>query len=319
MPKITNIRKSCKVLIEWLQPESDKGRQSTVLAKKIISFEKGLREGQQVLCRWGARRYQAIVKKVYKKVPTGELISDPPIQPVLTTEGNKSASVTVTQEALDTPDEYTTPTQPLSIFQSTIPRKSTPVVMSTEVQTEGQYVTENELADVKEQLRNLIDIVVPELKTIKDLLLRNQVTTPPTTPSTPQLLAGNHVPLYGRMENGNIIMTIEDGLVPNVVLEKTLYEKMFYRAKTATSFARQLMPFFYSKHELLTSNFDGGNVITGNGHIIKDMLERARMASLLKQVELEFPGSTHGKINMGKLRDAINDRCRTEIRKNLQF
>lgn len=99
------------------------------------------------------------------------------------------------------------------------------------------------MTDVKDQLRNFIDIVVPELKAIKYLLLTNQVPTPPSTPCTSQLLAGNHVPLNGRMENWNIIKTIEDGLVPKVVLQKTVYENIL-PVETATSFARQLMPFF---------------------------------------------------------------------------
>lgn len=50
--------------MEWLEPESDKGQRSTVMAHKIPSFEDGLTIDQEVLCRWGSRKYKAIVRSI---------------------------------------------------------------------------------------------------------------------------------------------------------------------------------------------------------------------------------------------------------------
>ena len=153
-----------------------------------------------------------------------------------------------------------------------------------------------------------------ELEKIKDLLVRQKPTS--SLIPAPTVEEGNDVPLYGLIEGGVVKMVVHDGSVPDVKIPKVNYDKIFYRSKTATSFTRQLLPIVFSKEELKSSNYEGGEVVTSTGVLDKNTLERSRITAILRQVELEYPGSTVGKSNMAKLREAINDRCRSETRRS---
>ena len=67
MPKAKKLKKICRIQVEWLEPKSRKGQLTTVTAQRIVSYEKGLQVGQQVLCSWGLHTYKAIVKTIGKK------------------------------------------------------------------------------------------------------------------------------------------------------------------------------------------------------------------------------------------------------------
>ena len=64
MPKVKKVNKNTKVEIEWLEPLSDKGCKSVILAKKIQSYDKGISVGATVLVLWGSRRYKAIIRNL---------------------------------------------------------------------------------------------------------------------------------------------------------------------------------------------------------------------------------------------------------------
>lgn len=80
------------------------------------------------------------------------------------------------------------------------------------------------------------------------------------------------------------------------------YEKM--KNNSATCFARKLLPCFFSPDQTLSQR---------NFNTLGDELK-----VLLYVVELEFPGSTVGSINMKRMRDGINAACREFKRKHSQ-
>ena len=57
------------------------------------------------------------------------------------------------------------------------------------------------------------------------------------------------------------------------------------------------------------SNFDGTTVLSKDGQITKDRLDRRLLMSMLDVVEREFPGEVKGK-SFVKIRSVVNDKCR---------
>ncbi|KAJ8040819.1 hypothetical protein HOLleu_15222 [Holothuria leucospilota] len=295
--------------------------------EEIVSFQKGLHVEQTVLCSWGSRKYRAIVKSIEGKGkgPDADVYEQSTFRP--TPEANDILTdVFVSPSPPSSPgiEEMTTAvsTQTDNSDAPSQPNFS----LNAGTQTDGYYVTHEFMCALQEQLQNLAKSnasLNAKMDAMSDLLGRSSTLTPaspsrsPFTPPAPSLPSRREQPSYGKLVNGNIQMRVENGSVPFVEIPKQTYERIFYVAKTATSFVRQLLPLVYSREELVASNFEGGEVLTGNGYVTKPALERPRMASLLGQVELEFPGSTFGKANMGKIREAINAHCRTEARKKL--
>lgn len=195
--------------------------------------------------------------------------------------------------------------------------------LNTSTQTDGIYVLQEYL--LLPQMENLMETTATLLnqnKLILDVLGRKTWThsDKPQNTTPAQTSPSHRSPGYGKLVDGNVRLIVDEGSVPFIDIDKVSYDKLFYCAKTPTSFARQLLPFVFSDTEIQTSNFEGGEVLTSNGLVTKPMLERPRMSALLNQVELEFPGSTLGRTNMVKLRDAVNERCRsTARRKTLQI
>lgn len=236
-------------------------------------------------------------------------------------EDEHHITFTSTETQTETPTRAPSPT-----FQDATPEiGETTFVATTASQTDGVYVTQNSIYEIQAQLASLVGqfaIVQTEMKQMKDLMARRQVSTPssPSTPVTPQTprSEGNHVPLYGKMEDGVVKLEVHNGSVRVINVPKKDYDRIFYNARTATSFLRQLLPIAFSKAELAVSNFEGGKVISSQGYVVKEALERPRLTAVMRTVELEFPGSTVGKENMARLRDAVNDRCRFASRQ-MQF
>lgn len=187
------------------------------------------------------------------------------------------------------------------------------VVRSTETQTDGVHVSTETVAAIQNQLSMLFAMVSTMADDIKQL--RTSQVTPTTSQQTsrPDMTKSGAMPRYGNLDCQTDMVKSrigDSGSDEFVQIPRREYDRIFNRTKTATSFVRQLLPYYFSKDELQSSNFDGGVVLSATGKTMKLALDRQRIGALFRQVETEFGGSTSGKESQRKLREAINDKCR---------
>lgn len=173
------------------------------------------------------------------------------------------------------------------------------------------------IGEVKHQgdsVQNLITQGINRKNASESSTPRRPTGASPSSPVTPSGAACRRIsPFYGTII-GNLVQISVDSN-SDVFIDKDKYEQYFLGSSTATSFIRKLMPHFFSSDEMLRSNFDGGEVVTGAGKVLKLQLDRPKVRAILRQAELEFKGSTQTTEGYAKLRSAINDRCRSEGRR----
>ncbi|KAJ8021736.1 hypothetical protein HOLleu_39025 [Holothuria leucospilota] len=198
----------------------------------------------------------------------------------------------------------------------------------SEMKTEFSQMLLNYSANLQGQIVNVIG-AIHELKeqtesltnTITQRINRKATMTPPRslpgtvnagTPSTPHRDSRDITPLYGLLEGENVKIEVDADNV--VFIGKTSYENYFSTSLSASSFLRKLMPHFFTLEEMISSNFEG-DVVTATGRVHIKQLDPCKRRALLRQVELEFGGSTKTHEAYAKLKAAVNDKCRTERRK----
>ena len=88
------------------------------------------------------------------------------------------------------------------------------------------------------------------------------------------------------------------------------FDEMKVGCSTPTNFARNLIVYFFDAETRESANFNGTRVLTKQGLVQKNRLDRRIVLSMLDQVEFQFLGCTTDKEQFSKITDAINDKCR---------
>ena len=91
-----------------------------------------------------------------------------------------------------------------------------------------------------------------------------------------------------------------------VAIKAEDYAGLRKRCITALTFVWGLMGHFFEPDVLKTSNYEGTQVVTKNGLIQKDRLDRRLIMSVLDQAELEFPGQVLNQKSFSEIRSQLN-------------
>ncbi|XP_071846281.1 uncharacterized protein [Apostichopus japonicus] len=363
-PKITA---NTSVVVCWMEPARDRGRESTVRAKCVLKPHRSkLSIGVTALVRWrsSGRVYKAVIKAIdgeheVQQEPMLDAEDDAPISTLLNSRGGEEVNHPphVQESEVRSSVSPTADTQPpcLRLEETDIADKRlddvNPAVqfetakkfneLRSELQSVRKDVQElksdfklfqssitetfqeklnamlEAIAEVKHQgdsLQNLITQRVNRKNGSENGTPRRPNRGDCNSPETPTGRSSRRIsPFYGTLL-GNLVKIPVDSQNA-IFVDKDKYEQYFLGSSTATSFVRRLMPHFFSSDEMLQSNYDGGLVVTGVGKVTKLQLDRSKVKAILRQAELEFQGCTQTTEAFGKLRVAINDRCRSEGRR----